>query len=66
MILGRPLTSFILSDQIVFISSWKYLCDLGRLEQYMQHLRNFCPDVYLEDFQVQIRTALYDFGLEKY
>ena len=37
---------------------------LGRLEQYMKNLRNFFkiyafrPEVYLEVFQVQIRTTL--------
>ena len=44
-------------------STSKY--DSGRLEQYMKNLRNFFkiyafrPEVYLEVFQVQIRTTLY-------
>ena len=50
-------------------SSWSLLgstskYDSGRLEQYMKNLRNFHkiyafrPEVYLELFQVQIRTTL--------
>ena len=55
-------------------SSWSLLgstskYDSGRLEQYMKNLRNFHkkyafrPEIYLEVFQVQIRTTLYIRGV---
>ena len=55
---------------LVIKSSWSLLgtsskYDSGRLEQYMKNLRNFHkkyafrPEIYLELFQVQIRTTLY-------
>ena len=54
---------------LVIKSSWSLLgtsskYDSGRLEQYMKNLRNFHkkyafrPEIYLELFQVQIRTTL--------
>ena len=55
---------------LVIKSSWSLLgstskYDSGRLEQYIKNLRNFLkkyafrPEIYLEVFQVQIRTTLY-------
>ena len=61
--LWRPLFLVIKSSWSLLGTSSKY--DSGRLEQYMKNLRNFHkiyafrPEVYLELFQVQIRTALY-------
>ena len=61
--LWRPLFLVIKSSWSLLGTSSKY--DSGRLEQYMKSLRNFHkiyafrPEVYLELFQVQIRTALY-------
>ena len=60
--LWRPLFLVIKSSWSLLGTSSKY--DSGRLEQYMKNLRNFHkiyafrPEVYLELFQVQIRTAL--------
>ena len=61
--LWRPLFLVIKSSWSLLGTSSKY--DSGRLEQYIKSLRNFHkiyafrPEVYLELFQVQIRTALY-------
>ena len=63
--LWRPLFLVNKSSWSLLGTSSKY--DSGRLEQYMKNLRNFRkiyafrPEVYLELFQVQIRTALYLF-----
>ena len=61
--LWRPLFLVKKSSRSLLGSTSKY--DSGRLEQYMKNLRNFFkiyafrPEVYLEVFQVQIRTTLY-------
>ena len=60
--LWRPLFFVIKSSWSLLGTSSKY--DSGRLEQYMKNLRNFPkkyafrPEIYLELFQVQIRTTL--------
>ena len=65
--LWRPLFLVKKSSRSLLGSTSKY--DSGRLEQYMKNLRNFFkiyafrPEVYLEVFQVQIRTTLYGFNV---
>ena len=76
---GKSYDSWTPSGVLYFLvikSSWSLLgstskYDSGRLEQYIKNLRNFLkkyafrPEIYLEVFQVQIRTTLYSHFLNR-